>query len=58
MTTQTQNPLNNKEIVRLSIIVPAYNEEENVLPLTEEIIAALDGLSGGFELILVDDAST
>lgn len=43
---------------RLSVIVPAYNEEENVVPLAEEIIAALDGLAGGFELILVDDAST
>ncbi|MFT3847966.1 MAG: glycosyltransferase family 2 protein [Propionivibrio sp.] len=42
----------------LSVVVPAYNEAENVVPLAEEIIAALDGLAGGFELILVDDAST
>ena len=43
---------------QLSVVVPAYNEEENVVPLAREIIAALDGLAGGFELILVDDAST
>ena len=42
----------------LSVVVPAYNEEENVVPLAEEIIAALTTLPGGFELILVDDAST
>ena len=43
---------------RLSVVVPAYNEEENIVPLAEEIIAALGELTGGFELILVDDAST
>lgn len=42
----------------LSVVVPAYNEEENIAPLAEEIIAALTTLPGGFELILVDDAST
>ena len=44
--------------VRLSVVVPAYNEEENILPLAEEIVAALSSLPGGFELILIDDAST
>jgi len=44
--------------LRLSVVVPAYNEEENILPLAEEIVAALSSLPGGFELILVDDAST
>lgn len=43
---------------RLSVVVPAYNEEENVVPLAREIVAALEALPGGFELILVDDAST
>ena len=46
------------EIPRLSVVIPAYNEEENVIPLAEEVIAALKDLPGGFELILVDDAST
>ena len=42
----------------LSVVVPAYNEEDNVVPLANEIIAALENLPGGFELILVDDKST
>lgn len=45
-------------VPRLSVVVPAYNEEENIVPLAEEIIAALGALSESFELILVDDAST
>ena len=43
---------------RLSIVIPAFHEEENIIPLAEEVIAALQTLPGGFELILVDDAST
>ncbi len=57
MTSTAPNPLNNPA-PRLSVIVPAFNEEENIVPLAEEIIGALDALPGGFELILVDDAST
>ncbi len=45
-------------IPKLSVVVPAFNEEENIIPLAEEIIRALTPLPGGFELILVDDAST
>ena len=44
--------------VRLSVIIPAYNEEENIGPLTQEILAALAGIEDSFEVILVDDAST
>ena len=44
--------------VRLSVVIPSYNEEENVIPLAEEVIATLRDLPGGYELILVDDAST
>lgn len=43
--------------MRLSVVVPAYNEEENIIPLAEEIIATLKDLPGGYELLLVDDAS-
>lgn len=42
----------------LSVIVPAFNEEDNVRPLAEEIAAALASLQGGYEIIVVDDAST
>lgn len=43
--------------VRLSVVVPLHNEEENVIPLAETIIAALAKLRGRFRLILIDDAS-
>jgi glycosyltransferase involved in cell wall biosynthesis len=41
----------------LSIIVPVYNEEENVEPIVEEIGAALGGAEKSFEVIVVDDGS-
>ncbi len=58
MTSPTASTTAHLETPRLSVVVPAYNEEENIVPLADEIIAALASLSGGFELILVDDAST
>lgn len=43
--------------VRLSVVAPAHNEEENVLPLVEQVGAACSGVEGGFEFVLVDDGS-
>jgi dolichol-phosphate mannosyltransferase len=40
----------------LSVVVPVRNEEENVRPLIEEIVAALAG-KAQFEMIFVDDGS-
>ena len=57
MTTMTTTPTE-PDMPLLSVVVPAFNEEENIIPLAEEIIAALGKLPGGFELILVDDKST
>lgn len=42
--------------VRLSVVVPVFNEADNVLPLLEEIERALTPV-GGFEIIFVDDQS-
>jgi glycosyltransferase involved in cell wall biosynthesis len=42
----------------LSIIVPIYNEEENIPILHEGIRAALSGSSLKYEIILVDDGSS
>ncbi|MBF0561921.1 MAG: glycosyltransferase family 2 protein [Alphaproteobacteria bacterium] len=44
-------------IPELAVIVPVRNEQDNVLPLIEEIHAALEG-HGAFEVIYVDDGST
>lgn len=42
----------------ISIVFPAYNEEENVAELHRRILAALKGLGEPFEIIAVDNAST
>jgi dolichol-phosphate mannosyltransferase len=46
------------EAPRLSVIVPLCNESANVAPLAQKICAAVENQPGGFELLLVDDAST
>ncbi len=42
----------------LSLVVPAFNEEENLPQLVEEIRRALDPVTKHWELLLVDDGST
>jgi len=42
----------------VSIIVPVCNEEENILPLAQEVSAALLAGRWTYELVFVDDAST
>ena len=41
----------------LSVVIPVYNEEENVEPLIIEIEAALAALGRNYEIIVVDDGS-
>ena len=42
----------------LAIVIPIFNEEENILPLVEEIEAAICPLNISWELIFVNDGST
>jgi glycosyltransferase involved in cell wall biosynthesis len=42
----------------ISIVVPVYNEVENVGPLVDELVAALERTERPFEIIAVDDGST
>jgi glycosyltransferase involved in cell wall biosynthesis len=42
---------------QLSIVVPCHNEEENIGPLLERLLAVLHGLDRSFEVVLVDDGS-
>jgi len=42
----------------ISIVIPVFNEEENVLPLYEELRNVLDKELQEYELIFVDDGST
>jgi glycosyltransferase involved in cell wall biosynthesis len=43
---------------RLSVVIPAMNEEGNILGLHQSIADVLDEMDITFELILVDDGST
>jgi glycosyltransferase involved in cell wall biosynthesis len=42
----------------LSMVIPAYNEEENVNHLLERVSASLAQIGKPFEVIMVDDGST
>ena len=42
----------------LSIVVPVYNEEDNVAPLVKRVHEALTGYQHPWELVLVDDGSS
>jgi len=41
----------------VSVILPAYDEGENLVPVVSELVAVLDGLDRKFEVIVVDDGS-
>lgn len=42
----------------LSVVIPTYNEEENIPPLAERLREALREFPGGVEIIFIDDGST
>jgi glycosyltransferase involved in cell wall biosynthesis len=42
----------------LSVVIPVYNEVENVRDLHQELTAALEPLGRPYEILLVDDGST
>ena len=43
--------------MEISVVIPVYNEEENVEPLVREIEAALSALGKSYEIVIVDDGS-
>ena len=45
------------EALDLSLVIPVYNEEDNLVPLAAEIRAALDGRGLDYEVIFIDDGS-
>jgi len=44
--------------LKISVVIPVYNEEENLEPLAEELFPVLTEIGSAFEVICVDDAST
>jgi polyisoprenyl-phosphate glycosyltransferase len=43
--------------IDISILIPAYNEEQNVSLLYERLKKVLFPLKGSYELIFIDDGS-
>src|SRR5262245_13751244 len=45
------------DALAISIVVPVYDEQENLEPLWRRLAPVLDGLAGGVEAIFVNDGS-
>ncbi|MCI0475013.1 MAG: glycosyltransferase, partial [Anaerolineales bacterium] len=58
MPIQTSTPLHMSADPSISVVVPLYNERDNVRPLVEAIRPVLDRFEEPAECILVDDGST
>ena len=43
--------------MKLSVVVPVYNEAENLVPVVEELQSVLTAMGKEFEVIIVDDGS-
>ncbi|MBI5958175.1 MAG: glycosyltransferase family 2 protein [Chloroflexi bacterium] len=41
----------------LSVVLPVYNEEDNVLPVHDELVGVLNSMALRYEIIYVDDGS-
>jgi len=46
------------QINKISFVVPVYNEEDNIVPLTEEITRVAEQLGHPWEAVYVDDCSS
>jgi glycosyltransferase involved in cell wall biosynthesis len=46
-----------KELTKLSIVIPIFNEEENIIPLYRELNNVLEDMRTQHEIIFVDDGS-
>jgi len=46
-----------EEHVRYSVVIPFFNEQENILPLYVRITEVMDALAEPYEMIFVDDGS-
>jgi glycosyltransferase involved in cell wall biosynthesis len=49
--TQTPNEM-------ISVLIPVFNEEENIAPLYEKVISVLDEIKRAYEVIFIDDGSS
>jgi dolichol-phosphate mannosyltransferase len=56
MTTQAKTDQDGTAQVQISVVVPVYNEKENIPPLVDEITNSLEGRYP-YEIVYVDDGS-
>lgn len=42
----------------LSVVIPAYNESQCIASTVEALVTSLSGLSGDYEILVIDDGST
>jgi len=50
--------MNEKNPVHLSVVIPVYNEEDNLEPLIGELEEVLNGTGRSYEVLCIDDKST
>jgi len=46
------------DVVAVSVLIPVYNEVDNIAPLCGRLLPALEGTGRSFEVIFVNDGST
>lgn len=44
--------------MKISVVIPIYNEEENVVLLYNELIGVLKSMDNSYEILFIDDGST
>lgn len=54
----TESNVNQNRKPSLSVVIPMYNEIENVIPMVARVHEGLAGYDGDWELLVVDDGST
>ena len=58
MTRSATEPKAEDRRVGYSVVIPVFNEEENIAELHRRLTAVMQGLGATYEIILVDDGST
>jgi len=59
LNSTTQSRMDSASVVATaySVVVPAFNEAENIEPLYAELVAVMQQVAGDFEIIFVNDGS-
>jgi dolichol-phosphate mannosyltransferase len=58
MLQASPQPIIPSDAIALSVVIPLYNEQENVEPLCKALLDALHNQARSFEIILVNDGSS